>query len=216
MRLVRSEMLEVLRTDYIKFARARGIADRSIYFRHALKNTLIPVITVAGCNWRADRLFHHHRDGVSVARPRPPDHPGDHVRRHPGDRRLPDADRALVRDHQRAWWTCSLLGRRARRMKRSIPPPTTSSHRRAVGVAPVRDSDVVYSFRRIDRGSGVGARARVVRADRAARAVARAAEPVRSGRARSCRRAHSTGVALDGGVRFRSAPTARAATSCPC
>ena len=48
MRLVRSEMLEVLRTDYIKFARARGIVDRSIYFHHALKNTLIPVITVAG------------------------------------------------------------------------------------------------------------------------------------------------------------------------
>ena len=48
MRLVRSEMMEVLRTDYIKFARARGIADRSIYFHHALKNTLIPVITVAG------------------------------------------------------------------------------------------------------------------------------------------------------------------------
>ncbi len=48
MRLVRSEMLEVLRTDYIKFARARGIADRSIHFHHALKNTLIPVITVAG------------------------------------------------------------------------------------------------------------------------------------------------------------------------
>ena len=48
MRLVRSEMMEVLRTDYIKFARARGIADRSIHFHHALKNTLIPVITVAG------------------------------------------------------------------------------------------------------------------------------------------------------------------------
>jgi peptide/nickel transport system permease protein len=48
MRLVRSEMMEVLRTDYIKFARARGIAERSIYFRHALRNTLIPVVTVAG------------------------------------------------------------------------------------------------------------------------------------------------------------------------
>ncbi|MBS0452099.1 MAG: ABC transporter permease [Proteobacteria bacterium] len=48
MRLVRSEMMEVLRTDYIKFARARGIVDRSIHFKHALKNTLIPVITVAG------------------------------------------------------------------------------------------------------------------------------------------------------------------------
>ncbi len=48
MRLVRSEMMEVLRTDYIKFARARGVIDRSIHFHHALKNTLIPVITVAG------------------------------------------------------------------------------------------------------------------------------------------------------------------------
>ncbi len=48
MRLVRSEMLEVLRTDYIKFARARGLKDRAIHFGHALKNTLIPVITITG------------------------------------------------------------------------------------------------------------------------------------------------------------------------
>jgi peptide/nickel transport system permease protein len=48
MRLVRSEMLEVLRTDYIKFARARGLTDRAIQFGHALKNTLVPVITIAG------------------------------------------------------------------------------------------------------------------------------------------------------------------------
>ncbi|MEO8165645.1 MAG: ABC transporter permease [Betaproteobacteria bacterium] len=48
MRLVRSEMLEVLRTDYIKFARARGLSNRAIYFGHALKNTLVPVITVTG------------------------------------------------------------------------------------------------------------------------------------------------------------------------
>lgn len=48
MRLVRSEMLEVLRQDYIRFARARGLPERVVYFRHALKNTLIPVITVAG------------------------------------------------------------------------------------------------------------------------------------------------------------------------
>jgi peptide/nickel transport system permease protein len=47
-RLVRSEMLEVLRTEYIRFARARGLKDRSIHFRHALKNTLIPVITITG------------------------------------------------------------------------------------------------------------------------------------------------------------------------
>ncbi len=48
MRLVRAEMLEVLRTDYIKFARARGITDRALYFGHALKNTLVPVITITG------------------------------------------------------------------------------------------------------------------------------------------------------------------------
>ncbi|WP_103335544.1 ABC transporter permease [Pseudotabrizicola formosa] len=48
MRIVRSEMLEVLRQDYIRFARARGLRDRSINFRHALKNTLVPVITVTG------------------------------------------------------------------------------------------------------------------------------------------------------------------------
>ena len=48
MRLVRSEMLEVLRTDYIRFARARGLQERSIHFTHALKNTLAPVITVTG------------------------------------------------------------------------------------------------------------------------------------------------------------------------
>ncbi|MEM9392992.1 MAG: ABC transporter permease [Pseudomonadota bacterium] len=48
MRLVRSEMLEVLRQDYIRFARARGLRDKAINFRHALKNTLVPVITVTG------------------------------------------------------------------------------------------------------------------------------------------------------------------------
>ncbi|MEH0166879.1 ABC transporter permease [Roseateles microcysteis] len=48
MRLVRAEMLEVLRTDYIRFARARGLSDRAVYFGHALKNTLVPVITITG------------------------------------------------------------------------------------------------------------------------------------------------------------------------
>ncbi len=47
-RLVRAEMLDVLRADYIRFARARGISQRSIQFSHALRNTLIPVITVSG------------------------------------------------------------------------------------------------------------------------------------------------------------------------
>ena len=48
LRLVRSEMLEVLRTDYIKFGRARGLPNRLVYFGHALRNTLVPVITIAG------------------------------------------------------------------------------------------------------------------------------------------------------------------------
>jgi peptide/nickel transport system permease protein len=48
LRLVRAEMLEVLRADYIKFARARGLPDRVVHFGHALKNTLVPVITITG------------------------------------------------------------------------------------------------------------------------------------------------------------------------
>src|SRR5690606_31209760 len=48
MRLVRAEMLEVLRQDYIKFARARGLSKRAINFGHTLKNTLVPVITITG------------------------------------------------------------------------------------------------------------------------------------------------------------------------
>ncbi len=48
MRLVRAEMLEVLRTDYIRFARARGLPDRAVHFGHALRNTLVPVITIVG------------------------------------------------------------------------------------------------------------------------------------------------------------------------
>ncbi len=48
LRLVRSEMLEVLRTDYIKFERARGLTNNAVHFGHALKNTMVPVITIAG------------------------------------------------------------------------------------------------------------------------------------------------------------------------
>ena len=48
MRLVRAEMLEVLRTDYVKFARARGLSNRAVHFGHALKNTMVPVITITG------------------------------------------------------------------------------------------------------------------------------------------------------------------------
>ncbi|MGH6814194.1 MAG: ABC transporter permease [Hyphomicrobiaceae bacterium] len=48
MRLVRAQMLEVLRTDYVKFARARGVPENRIHFKHALRNTLIPVVTIVG------------------------------------------------------------------------------------------------------------------------------------------------------------------------
>lgn len=48
LRLVRSEMLEVLRTDYIRFARARGLSNRAVHFHHALRNALMPVITIVG------------------------------------------------------------------------------------------------------------------------------------------------------------------------
>jgi peptide/nickel transport system permease protein len=47
-RLVRAEMMDVLRADYIRFARARGVPDRLIHFSHALRNTLVPIITVSG------------------------------------------------------------------------------------------------------------------------------------------------------------------------
>ncbi len=50
LRLVRAEMLEVMRTDYIKFARARGLPNRMVNFGHAFKNTLVPVITIIGLN----------------------------------------------------------------------------------------------------------------------------------------------------------------------
>ncbi|NBN65381.1 ABC transporter permease subunit [Microvirga tunisiensis] len=47
-RLIRAEMLEVIRADYIRFAQARGLPDRLVHFRHALKNTLVPVVTITG------------------------------------------------------------------------------------------------------------------------------------------------------------------------
>ncbi|MAS42204.1 MAG: ABC transporter permease [Rhodobacteraceae bacterium] len=50
LRLVRAEMMEVMRTDFIKFARARGLSERAVNFGHALKNTLVPVITIIGLN----------------------------------------------------------------------------------------------------------------------------------------------------------------------
>lgn len=51
MRLVRAEMMEVLRSDFIKFARARGVPRWRIYFRHALRNCLMPVVTMTAMNF---------------------------------------------------------------------------------------------------------------------------------------------------------------------
>jgi peptide/nickel transport system permease protein len=48
MRLVRSEMLETMRSEYVRFARARGVPEGRIQFRHALRNTMIPVVTITG------------------------------------------------------------------------------------------------------------------------------------------------------------------------
>ena len=48
MRTTRSSMLEVIRQDYIRTARSKGIAEKKVIFRHALKNALIPVITIVG------------------------------------------------------------------------------------------------------------------------------------------------------------------------
>ena len=64
-------------TDYIRFARARGLTDRAIHFRHALRNTLVPVITITGLQIGSLIAFaHHHRDRVPVARHGPAVHPG--------------------------------------------------------------------------------------------------------------------------------------------
>ncbi len=52
-RMTRSTMLEVIRQDYIRTARSKGVPEQSVIFKHALKNALIPVITVAGTNFGA-------------------------------------------------------------------------------------------------------------------------------------------------------------------
>src|SRR3990170_77499 len=54
-RLTRSEMLEVIRHDYVRTARAKGLAERAVVYRHALKNALLPVVTFIG--WWGGRLL---------------------------------------------------------------------------------------------------------------------------------------------------------------
>jgi len=55
MRLTRSQMLEVVRQDYVRTARAKGLAERAVVYRHALRNALLPVVTFVG--WWAGRLL---------------------------------------------------------------------------------------------------------------------------------------------------------------
>ena len=101
MRLVRSEMLEVLRTDYIKFARARGLTDRAIHFGHALKNTLVPVITIVGLQLGSiiafaivtETVFQWPGMGLLFIQ-------AVYFADIPGDGRLPVLHRAGVRGHQ--------------------------------------------------------------------------------------------------------------------
>jgi peptide/nickel transport system permease protein len=50
-RLTRSGMLEVLQQDYVRTAKAKGLAPRAVTYRHALRNTLIPVVTILGLNF---------------------------------------------------------------------------------------------------------------------------------------------------------------------
>jgi peptide/nickel transport system permease protein len=54
-RLTRSQMLEVIRQDYVRTARAKGLAERVVVYRHALRNSLLPVVTFVG--WWGGRLL---------------------------------------------------------------------------------------------------------------------------------------------------------------
>ena len=113
-RLVRSEMLEVLRTDYIRFARARGLTDRAVHFGHALKNTLVPVITITGLQLGAiiafaiitETVFQWPGMGLLFIQ-------AVSVRRRAGDGRLPVPDRAVLRRDQPGGRSPLLCGRPA-------------------------------------------------------------------------------------------------------
>ena len=90
MRLVRAEMIDVLSTDYIRFAKARGLPPRYIHFRLALRNALMPVITVTGLQIGSliafaivtETVFQWPGMGLAL-------HPGRELRRHPRHGGLP-------------------------------------------------------------------------------------------------------------------------------
>ena len=67
-RMTRSSMLETLRSPYVLFARAKGLPERVVLVRHALRNALLPTITVLAHRYRlADRRCRRRRDGVLLS-----------------------------------------------------------------------------------------------------------------------------------------------------
>ena len=155
MRLVRGEMLEVLRTDYIKFARARGLTNRAVNFGHALKNTLVPVMTITGLQLGSiiafaiitETVFQWPGMGLlflqSGAERRYPDHVG-----------LSAAGRRSSSSPSTSSSTCSMswsirasgsIGARPDAM--TADRGDAASHRSArLRLASLLDSDFVYSF----------------------------------------------------------------------
>jgi peptide/nickel transport system permease protein len=123
-RLVRSEMLEVLRTDYIRFARARGLTDRAVHFGHALKNTLVPVITITGLQLGAiiafaiitETVFQWPGHGAAL-------HPGGELRRRAGDGGVPVPDRAVLRRDQPGGRSPLLCGRSPPALEAAMTSP---------------------------------------------------------------------------------------------
>ncbi len=155
MRLVRAEMLEVLRSDFVKFARARGIPRWRIHFRHALRNCLMPVVTDDGHEGRhADRLRADHRDRVPVAGHGHALHPGGDLRRYPGDGRLSLHRLLHLRRAQHAG-RHRLCGDRSAAARRTLTAGgrvddnrhfETRRSSRSPPDARLRDSDIWWSF----------------------------------------------------------------------
>ena len=171
MRLVRAEMLEVLRSDYIRFARARGLSERAIHFRHALKNTLVPVITDRRPAARFDRRFlDHHRDGVRLARHGPALPAIDSERRHSDHGRLSPAHRlrcsssSISSSISSTWpWTrgCAsiCIARTAEMSEIAAQPNVRSPGRARTFIARLKDSDLARELSVVE-GHGRGRRHR--------------------------------------------------------
>ena len=205
MRLVRAEMLEVLRTDYIKFARARGLSDRAVHFGHALKNTLVPVITIAGLQLGGIIAFAIITEtGVPVARHGAAVHPGGAVRRHPGDGGLPLPDRRsssssinLVVD-----MLYYVVDPRLR-----IEGGGGRGARMSAVLRRFFDGDIFYSFRRSPLVIAAAVLTVGCILGRGVRALGRAAQPFRPAHAQPARRLHAAGVDASAATRTTSLGT---------